>query len=127
MKFFHRYETNGGLVLQDKECIIAAGRYILFHYPGTGEFLQIDEKISTYPKAVRMTLNEYLGRMGFFRGLRLAIKVFLGISHCKAKKYDKPEPVEEEQTFEDFFSGSEPMDHDLRPPVLITGGYNEEV
>lgn len=127
MKFFHRYEVGGGLVLQDKECIIAIGRYILFYYPDTGEFLQIDEKLYTYPGAVKMTLNGYLGHMGFFRGLWLSIKTSLGISHCKAKKYDKPEPVEEEETFEDFFSGSEPMDHDLRPPVLITGGYNEEV
>jgi hypothetical protein len=127
MKFFHRYEADGGLVLQDKECIIAAGRYILFYYPSTGEFLQIDEKISTYPGAVNITLNEYIGRMGFFRGLWLSIKTFLGVSHCRVKDYEEPEIVEEDQTFETFFEYSEPGDHDLRPPVLITGGYNEEV
>ena len=126
MKFFHRYEANGGLVLQDQECIIAAGRYILFYYPKTGEFLQIDEKIKTYPGAVRMTLNEYLGRMGFFRGLWLSIKTSLGISCCKEPTYISAKE-EKPDNFEDFFENATLPDHDLRPPVVVGGIYNDEV
>tara|TARA_R100000656_G_scaffold81991_1_gene59960 strand:+ start:619 stop:993 length:375 start_codon:yes stop_codon:yes gene_type:complete len=123
MKFFHRYEANGGLVLQDQECIIAAGRYILFYYPKTGEFLQIDERIGKYHGAVPITLNEYLGRMGFFRGLWASLKNFIGISYCKRMTFDEPE--EEYDTFEDFFDTMDSPDIDLRPPVIVGGGYEE--
>ena len=122
MKFFHRYEANGGLVLQDQECIIAAGRYILFYYPNTGEFLQIDEKIKTYPSAVEMTTNEYIGRVGFFKGWGLIIKNLLGISHCPGPAYEPEGPPE---TYEDFFDDMESPDVDLRPPVIVGGGYEE--
>ena len=124
MKFFHRYETNGGLVLQDRECIIAAGRYILFHYPRTGEFSQIDEKINTYPGVVEMTMNEYIGRMGFFKGWWLTIKNFLGISHCRPPSY---EPEERAETYEDFFDGTNTYEGDIRPPVIVGGiGYEKD-
>ena len=121
MKFFHRYEANGGRVLQDKECIIAIGRYILFYYPDTGEFLQIDEKVSTYPGAVNITLNEYVGRLGFFRGLWLSIKNLIGISHCPILPCETKE--EGADTFEEFFEDSLPVQEDLRPPVIFGGGY----
>ena len=123
MKFFHRYETNGGLVLQDQECIIAAGRYILFYYPKTGEFLQIDEKIKIYPGAVNMTMNEYAGRMGFFRGYWLAIKNLIGINHCEKPTYEPEESKPE--TFEELFEGAE-IPEDIRPPVIVGGIDYEE-
>ena len=125
VKFFHRYKVDGGTVLQDKECIIAAGSYVLLYYPETGEFLQIDEKLSTYPGAVIITANEYVGRMGFFRGLKLILKAFLGISHCGKRRYKEPGvlPLKTDETFEDFFENSEPPDRDLRPPVVVGGGY----
>ena len=121
VKFFHRYKVDGGTVLQDKECLIAAGSYILFFYPETGEFLQIDEKIGKYHGAVPITLNEYVGRMGFFRGLGILLKSFIGISYCVRMTFDEPE--EEYDTFEDFFVDSEPPDRDLRPPVVVGGKY----
>jgi len=126
MKFFHRYETNGGLVLQDQECVIAAGRYILFYYPKPKEFLQIDEKIKTYPGAVKMTMNEYLGRMGFLRGLWLIIKNFIGVNHCYTPPYE-PSKEEKADNFEEFFETMECPDADLRPPIIIGGTYNNEV
>ena len=121
VKFYHRYETNGGQVIQDQECLIAAGSYILFFYPKTGEFLQIDEKVDKYMGTVPITLNEYVGRMGFFRGLGILLKNFIGISYCERMTFDEPE--EEYDTFEDFFEYSEPPDRDLRPPVVVGGEY----
>ena len=121
VKFFHRPKVDGGTVLQDKECLIAAGSYILFFYPKTGEFLQIDEKIGKYHGANPITLNEYIGRMGFFRGLGALLKNFIGISYCERMTFDEPE--EEYDTFEDFFEYSEPPDRDLRPPVVVGGEY----
>ena len=125
VKFFHRYKVAGGLVLQDKECIVATGSYVLLYYPETGEFLQIDEKLKTYPGAVNITANEYIGRMGFFRGLKLILKTFLGISHCGKRSYKEPmvDPLRTDETFEGFFEHSELPDRDLRPPVVVGGKY----
>ena len=125
VKFFHRYEKNGGTVLQDKECIISAGSYILFYYPETKEFLQINEKIDTYPKAVNITMNEYMGRLGFFRACILTLKNFFGISHCGETTY-KPEKEKEPENFEEFFEMVDFPDHDLRPPIIVGGVYNDE-
>ena len=123
MKFFHRYEANGGLFLQDQECIIAAGRYILFHYPKTGEVSQIDAKINTYPGAAEITTSEYRGRRGVLKGWSLIIKNFLGISHCRGPIY---EPGERAETYEDFFDGTNTYEGDIRPPVIVGGiGYEE--
>tara|TARA_R100000306_G_C4241660_1_gene76027 strand:+ start:53 stop:445 length:393 start_codon:yes stop_codon:yes gene_type:complete len=127
VKFFHRYEVDGGLVLQDQECIIAAGSYILMYYPKTGEFLQIDEKVNDYPGVVSIHMNEYVARLGFFRGYRLVLKNFLGISHCSIDTSDTEEVSDNSETFEDFFEYSQPVDSDLRPPIVIVGDYNEEV
>ena len=124
VKFYHRYETNGGQVIQDQECLIAAGSYILFFYPKTGEFLQIDEKVDKYMGAVPITLNEYVGRLGFFRGLGILLKNFIGISYCERMTFDEPED-EKPETFEELFENSEVPD-DLRPPVVVGGiGYEE--
>ena len=125
VKFFHRYEKNGGTVLQDKECIISAGSYILFYYPETKEFLQINEKIAEYPNSVRMTMNEYMGRIGFFRACILTLKNFFGISHCRKPTYT-PAKEEEPESFEGFFEMADFPDHDLRPPIIIGGVYNDE-
>jgi len=126
VKFFHRYEKNGGAALQDKECIISVGNYILFYYPETKEFLQIDEKISEYPNSVRMTMNEYIGRVGFFRACILTLKNFFGISHCQESTYI-PAKEEKPENFEEFFETTECPDADLRPPIVIGGTYNNEV
>lgn len=122
VKFFHRLEVDGGSVLQDKECIIAVGSYVLLYYPETKEFLQIEEKLNKYPGAVNITLNEYIARLGFFRAARLILKNFIGINHCKIKTCDEEEEVNNE-TFEGFFENSELPDRDLRPPVVIGGKY----
>ena len=126
VKFFHRYEVDGGIVVQDQEAVIAIGSYILFHYPKTGEFLQVDEKIDSYPGAVGIELNEYVSRIGFFRGWWLILKNFLGISHCKDLPHKDNEPKQEAaETFEEFFECSD-MPQDLRPPIIIGGIDYEE-
>ena len=123
VKFYHRYETNGGQVIQDQECLIATGSYILFFYPKTGEFLQIDEKVDKYMGAVPITLNEYVGRLGFFKGVFAALKNFIGISYCERMTFDEPE--DEYDTFEDLFDCSLPPD-DIRPPIIVGGiSYDE--
>jgi len=126
VKFYHRYEVNGGQCLQDQEAIIATGSYVLLYYPQTGEFLQIDEKVKTYPGAVSIVLNEYVARLGFFRGIKLILKNFIGISQCKIRacKADL-DVVEQAATFEDFFEKAECLDEDLRPPVIVGGTYDE--
>ena len=126
VKFYHRYEVNGGQCLQDQEAIIATGSYVLLYYPQTGEFLQIDEKVKTYPGAVSIVLNEYVARLGFFRGLKLILKNFIGISQCKIRACkDDLDAAVEANTFEDFFERSEGIDADLRPPVIVGGIYDE--
>ena len=128
VKFFHRYEVNGGHCLQDQEAIIATGSYVLLYYPKTGEFLQIDEKVKTYPGAVSIVLNEYVARLGFFRGLKLILKNFIGISQCKIGTYKGAHAASEQAaTFEDFFEKAECLDEDLRPPVIVGGIYKDEV
>ena len=124
VKFYHRYETNGGQVIQDQECLIATGSYILFFYPKTGEFLQIDEKVDKYIGAAPITLNEYVGRLGFWRGLWASLKNLIGISYCVRMTFDEPED-EAPESFEDLFEKAEGLDEDLRPPVIVGGIYDE--
>ena len=124
VKFFRRHEKNGGLVLQDQECVIAAGSYILFFYPKTGEILQIDEKVDSYPGAVSIPVNEYVACLGFFRGCGIILRNFLGIGMCKDASIEEEEAPE---TFEAFFNGANTIDEDLRPPIVIGSKHNEEI
>ena len=123
VKFYHRYEKDDGLVLQDMEAVIAAGSYLMFYYPKTGELLQLNEKIDAYPGTVSIHMNEYVARLGFLRGCRLALKNFLGINHSNKKTYEVILPEPEDGSFESFFEYSELPDKDLRPPVVIGGEY----
>ena len=88
--------------------------------------MQIDEKVKTYPGAVSIVLNEYVARLGFFRGIKVILKHFIGISQCKIRacKADL-DVVEQAATFEDFFEKAECLDEDLRPPVIVGGIYDE--
>lgn len=124
VKFYRRHEVNGGTVLQDKEAIILVGSYILLFYPDTGEFLQIDEKIKAYPDADRIGRSEFFGFLGLFRGLMLIIKNMVGISHVKGDNYED-EVEDDNSSFESFFYDVETVDEDLRPPVIVGGGYEE--
>lgn len=124
VKFYRRHEVNGGTVLQDKEAIILVGSYILLFYPDTGEFLQIDEKIKAYPDADRIGRSEFFGFLGLSRGLMLIIKNMVGISHVKGDNYED-EVEDDNSSFESFFDTTECVDADLRPPVIVGGGYEE--
>ena len=67
---------------------------------------------------------EFFGFLGLSRGLMLIIKNMIGISHVKGDNYED-EVEADNSSFESFFYDVEAGDADLRPPVIVGGGYEE--